>query len=1003
VKFTIAFYVDSVPFGPGEIDGTRSLGGSESACLGLARALKARGHDVHVFATKLDPDCQGLDAWDVHWHRAEDLIALSRIFEWDVFCALRMPNPLHANIRARLRLLWSQDLMNSETFKNSIMSAAWAVDRFVYVSEFHRTQWQDWLPELTDFGYVTKNGFDPARVPESVTKRPERIIHISRPERGLAPILDMWPALKAKAPHAELHLCRYNSMYDAGPHGWASICAMFDRKVEKMNAEVGGISYLGELGKSALYQAIAEAAVMWYPGVPSFAETSCIAAVEAQANGTPFIGSYKGALPETVPEGVLVTGDAFDSEYQSVSVDAVVAMLDDCARNSVHYRRLQRLGREHVESYTYDAIAAEWDGWLVETFKQRYQANRLGVLHQLQHYDDYTAVKRVATEIVKDNSIPYDAPIRAEAAEAVAYADRVIAGKEQTAHDYAHNSLDPIYEMNIQGNGRLDVVVRLVEDCTHILDVACGNGAFALAMATKHPALKITAIDYAAANIEKAKAAADELGLSDRIEFICAPVWDFDRAGFSDWWQAFVTERGRAFDGLWCGEFIEHVADCTALIDGLETVLRPDAHVLVSCPNGPMMELVPRTMALQRGHVHHFAHDDLIAVFGQKKGVAFDFLGWQNQSPTGATCGNWIIVYRASDVPAGSRNYAHRIVTTRPKSRLSVGILACNSEHDLLRCIDSVWGVCDEIIVGDTGSSDSTKAIAASISRKVRVIDLPAVASHVDGFAGARNAVLKEATGDWFLWIDTDEVLAGAHALAKYLDSVVYKGFAMLQNHLQLDAPMHSDTPVRLFRRVPEIQFYGCVHEQPQWNDCNGDIVPSLQLQETQLAHTGYLVEGIRRDKMKNRNFPLLVRDRERFPTRKLGQVLVLRDLVNLADFAAEQHRGHYPPYALDYLKRAIGLFEAELMDPANRYHAIARPWYEKALKTLDLGTEVELAMAAKIGGLEGQRSKARRIWVRDPEHLKPLVAWQINEMVKVLTPAEVRVDPIETRQAVSA
>ncbi len=999
MKFTIAFYVDSVPFGPGEIDGTRSLGGSESACLGLARALKARGHDVHLFATKLDPACQGLDPWDVHWHRAEDLLAISRIFEWDVFCALRMPAPLHANIRARLRLLWSQDLMNSETFKNSIMSAAWAVDKFVYVSKFHRTQWQDWLPELTDHGYVTKNGFDPARVPASVTKRPERIIHISRPERGLAPILQMWPALKAKAPHAELHLCRYNSMYDAGPHGWASVCEMFDRKVEKMNAEVGGISYLGELGKSALYQAIAEAAVMWYPGVPSFAETSCIAAIEAQANGTPFVGSYKGALPETVPSGVLVPGDAFEQAYQTASVDAVVAMLDDCARNSVHYRRLQKLGRQHVESYTYDAIAAEWDVWLEATFRTRYAANKVGVMHQLQHYDDYTAVLKVAEELADDGH----SSASIEAVDAIKYAERVIEGKEQTADDYAHNSLDPIYEMNAPANGRLKAVVNLVEGCTHLLDVACGNGAFALAMATKHPTLKITAIDYAAVNIEKAKAAADALGLSDRIEFLCAPVWDFDHARFSDWWQSFAAGTGRAFDGLWCGEFIEHIADCTTLIDGLEAVLQQDAKVIITCPNGPMAELVHRNMLLQRGHVHHFAHDDLIAVFGQKKGVAFDLLGWQHNTPTGATCGNWIILYEASGVPTGSRNYAHRIVTTRPKSRLSVGILAHNSEHDLLRCIDSVWGVSDEIIVGDTGSGDSTKAIANSISRKVRVIDLPAVADHADGFSGARNAVLKEATGEWFLWIDTDEILAGGHALSKYLESVVYKGYAIYQNHLQLDAPMHSDSPVRLFRRVPEIQFYGCVHEQPQWNDCNGDIIPSLQLQEAQLAHTGYLVEGIRRDKMKNRNFPLLIRDRERFPNRKLGQVLVLRDLVNLADYAAEQHRGHYPAYALDYLKRAIGLFEAELMDPANRYHSIARPWYEKALKTLDLGTEVELAMAAKPGGLHEQRSKARRIWVREPEHLKPLVAWQVGEMVKVLSPSEVRVDPIETRQAVSA
>src|SRR5690606_29967739 len=99
-------------------------------------------------------------------------------------------------------------------------------------------------------------------------------------------------------------LCRYSSMYDA--QGWGRICAQFDREVAAVNAAVGGIEYLGELGKPAPYRAIAEAAVMWYPGVASFAETSCIAAIEAQACGTPFVGSHKGALTETVPYGVLV-------------------------------------------------------------------------------------------------------------------------------------------------------------------------------------------------------------------------------------------------------------------------------------------------------------------------------------------------------------------------------------------------------------------------------------------------------------------------------------------------------------------------------------------------------------------------------------------------------------------------------------------------------------------------------------------------------------------------
>jgi glycosyltransferase involved in cell wall biosynthesis/predicted RNA methylase len=987
VRFTIAFYVDSVPFGLGEIDGSKSLGGSESACLGLARALSARGHGVHIFATKLDPNCVGVDAAGVQWHQAETLMQVSSVLEWDVFCSLRMPSPFYVSVRARLRILWNQDLMNAEVFKQKVMGIGWALDKLVYVSAFHRQQWQDWIPELAPYGWVTKNGYDPARVPKAVVKNPKQVIHISRPERGLEPLLQMWPQLRKLVPDAELKLCRYNSMYDAT--GWGKVCATFDDYAERVNAEVGGITFLGELGKSALYQAIAESAVMWYPGVHDFAETSCIAAVEAQANGTPFVGSFKGALPETVPSGILIEGDALSPEYQAQSVSVVAQLLKGCGDTSFAYRALQKAGREHVKGYTYDAIAGEWQTWLEETFRARYEAHKPGVLAQCLFFDDHTAGKIVARELGD--------------AEAEAVCDYVIAGKSMTAEDYATLSLDTIAEMSHPLNGRLHAVKQLLGSCGHVLDVACGNGSFALALAEAYPLLRVTAIDYSPACIEAAQQASVKLGLTDRVTFLCAPVWDFDTNTFSAWWRTFAAE-GRRFDGLWVGEFLEHVADCTTLVDGLEAVVAAGSRVVYTCPNGPLSEYQPRQVELHRGHVHHFASDDLMAVFGQKQDSHFDRLPWPADTPSGYPCGNWLITYRSSDAKTGQRDYTHRLTTMRPRKRLSVGILAYNSEHDLLKCIDSVWPLADEILVADTGSHDSTKAIAVSVGRKVRVIDLAPIAQQPDGFAGARNQVLAQATGEWFLWIDTDEVLTGGASLGIYLESEIFQGFALYQNHLQLDAPRHADTPVRIFRTRKDIQFYGCVHEQPQMGDCNGDIVPAMQLRDVQLAHTGYLHEGIRRSKMTTRNFPLLIKDQQRFPERRLGKVLVLRDLVNIADYAAEQNGGRYPEHAVSYLKRAIAMFEAEFPDPADKFHPIARPFYERALKAFKVGLEAEVGFAAKPGGLEDEHARPQRVWVREPAHLKRLLDWQVAKVVDAMTPAPVRVDPIvAVREAVSA
>jgi hypothetical protein len=131
----ISFFIDSVPFTEGVISGNESLGGSESACLGLARALAKRQHDVHIFATKLDESCYGSDHGGVQWHPAKDLYDVSTCVHWDVFVSLRMPYPIQRHLKARLKLLWNQDMLIGEPAKMQTMALSWQMDHVAYVSE----------------------------------------------------------------------------------------------------------------------------------------------------------------------------------------------------------------------------------------------------------------------------------------------------------------------------------------------------------------------------------------------------------------------------------------------------------------------------------------------------------------------------------------------------------------------------------------------------------------------------------------------------------------------------------------------------------------------------------------------------------------------------------------------------------------------------------------------------------------------------------------------------
>jgi len=88
------------------------------------------------------------------------------------------------------------------------------------------------------------------------------------------------------------------------------------------------------------------------------------------------------------------------------------------------------------------------------------------------------------------------------------------------------------------------------------------------------------------------------------------------------------------------------------------------------------------------------------------------------------------------------------------KATLSVCMIVKNEEAHLAKCLMSVKPVVDEMIVVDTGSSDRSKDIAAALG--ARVFEYP----WTNDFSEARNYSLAQASGDWILVLDADEVIS---------------------------------------------------------------------------------------------------------------------------------------------------------------------------------------------------------------------------------------------------
>jgi tetratricopeptide (TPR) repeat protein len=189
---------------------------------------------------------------------------------------------------------------------------------------------------------------------------------------------------------------------------------------------------------------------------------------------------------------------------------------------------------------------------------------------------------------------------------------------------------------------------------------------------------------------------------------------------------------------------------------------------------------------------------------------------------------------------------------------LSACLIVRNEALVLERCLASLSGVVDEIVVVDTGSTDATPEIAAGFGARI--------CRHAwqNDFSAARNVGLEAATGDWILTIDADEYLAAE--TRGEVRSVIGQGDAdgILVTVRNLLAPgdliQSADSRiVRLFRRREDVRFAGIIHEEvaAAITGRGGRIVGSPIV----IVHDGYASNttqgaGTRAD----RNLPLLLR-----------------------------------------------------------------------------------------------------------------------------------------------
>lgn len=144
---------------------------------------------------------------------------------------------------------------------------------------------------------------------------------------------------------------------------------------------------------------------------------------------------------------------------------------------------------------------------------------------------------------------------------------------------------------------------------------------------------------------------------------------------------------------------------------------------------------------------------------------------------------------------------------------ISLCMIVKNEEKTLERCLESVKGSVEELIIVDTGSIDKTKEIAQKYTQKVYDFEWN------DDFASARNYSFSKATMDFCMWLDADDLMLenDRQKFIEYkrnLDNSV--DIVMMKYNIAFDEngnPTFSYYRERIIKRCENNKWQGEIHE----------------------------------------------------------------------------------------------------------------------------------------------------------------------------------------------
>ena len=967
----IVMYTAGLPFN-GDTLRTKSLGGSETAAYSIAKELSKRGHNVFMFTNIKEEESgifEGVSYLPIG--PVNDQFQLGATFmdyamnvPSDVMIGQRVPSFFYFPWNSKVNLWHTHDL-GLRRNSNAIGAQLWNLDKVLCVSDFHKKQVQDVYGLHDRIMDVLPNGVDLSQFTENVDPQSrinsKTLVYTSRPERGLEALVKpdgIMEQLFKVDPEIKLTVCGYDNTTPQ--------VEQFYKYLWSRCEALPNVENFGALSKEQLYQVMQSSWIHVYP--TAFEEVSCITAMEEQAAGTPFLTTATAALPETLKDaGVKWIEKPEDFTKEILNIQEHPDLWKD-----LHEKALSK-----KDDYSWEKSVDQLENTIEQTFQEK-TANKNTLAKHFIYNSDIHAFKELEKAGKLDEKTSdfvekeFD-PILNGTAQAF-YDNIADYNTNQISNN--HNLGDDQVHLSMPRMGIILKMLQTLEPGSTVLDYGCCVGQFTIAAARAFPHLIFTGVEIANEQVKIGNGYIKKNNVRNAKLINVATPENVDGQ----------------FDFVYCSEVLEHTKSPSDIITGLEKKAKDGAQILFTVPSGPH-ELVRWNEQKTREHVHHFEDYDIQDMVGFKEGFNCIYGISPTKSKYEDKLGHYSFYWTRNEDRDGCGliDYDRKFNHASPLQTLSVCMITKPDGAALAKTLDSIKDIADEIIIGVDGPENQGRAWEIGIEYGANVFKINSPIAI--GFDEARNATVEKASSDWILWIDDDETMQWSCRLKKFLRNNQYDSYAIHQHHFSAEpaSVIKTDLPCRVFRNNIGIKFYGVVHEHPETavNEGAGKtfLIPQ---NEIAICHNGYDTEETRRKRFE-RNFPLMLRDREKYPDRYLGQFLWIRDLLHLNRFEQMQ-TGQVTPTMFDRATEALSFWRKLIEAKQIRMAKDALQYTTEAvdLLTHGHGIDFELGIGANQLGigdhLNGAQTPSIRAKFLNKEDIALFTDTIVNDKIESIT-----------------